>query len=184
MLEPERDEALPVGKRALDARGEGGRILGIGAQRGVAGRLVERGVRRDYDRDAARHRLDHRDAEALEARRVRDDGRATIETRELGVGDIAEPPDPRPVEERLLAPALGSDDGELEVAAEQALRLDEDLEVLARLERRDREDVRRAEIGGRPVGAIDVLRRRVRDVDPLTRDRRASAPRRRPCRPS
>ena len=50
------------------------------------------------------------------------------------------------------------------------MRLDEHLQILPRLERRDGEDVRRAEIGRRTVGAVDVLRRGVRDPDPLGRD--------------
>ena len=47
------------------------------------------------------------------------------------------------------------------------MRLDEHLQVLPRLERRDGEDVRDAEVGRRPVDAVDGLRCGMRDADPL-----------------
>ena len=78
------------------------------------------------------------------------------------------------VEQRLLAPPFAAGDGEQEVAAEQAVRLDERLEVLARLERGDGEHVRRAEVGAVPSGREDVAHAGVRDADPLRRDARAS----------
>ena len=54
----------------------------------------------------------------------------------------------------LLAPAAATDDDERELGVgEQPERLDERAEVLARLERRDRQEVRAAEVGRRPVGA-------------------------------
>ena len=89
-----------------------------------------------------------RHPEALEARRVDERRRAAVEARELVVGHVAEPDDARPVERRLLAPALAAGDREREaVAASSAMRLDERAEVLARLERRDREHVAAAEVG-------------------------------------
>ena len=62
--------------------------------------------------------------------------------------------------------------------SQQPVRLDEHVQILPRLEGRDREDVRRAEIGGRPVRAEDVLRRGMRDADPLARhaERRRDVP--------
>ena len=170
MLEAECDETVAIGDGMLDRRGERGRILGVGPQGGDTARLVEGLVRRSDDGRSARHRLDDRDPEALEPRRVRDDRRSAIQTGELGVRDVPEPVDARPVEERLLAPALRSDDGEPEIAPKERLRLDQHLEVLPRLERRDREDVRCTEIRRRPVGREHGLRRRMRDADPLGRD--------------
>ncbi len=63
-----------------------------------------------------------------------------------------------------------SDDRELEIVSEQGLRLDQHLEVLPRLERGDREDVRCPEIRGRAVGREHGLGCRVRDADSLGRD--------------
>ena len=117
------------------------------------------------DGAAGRHRLQHRDPEALEARRVDRRRRAAVEARELGVRHEPEPADPVAGELGLLAPALAAGDREQEVAAEQLVGLDERLEVLARLERRDGEEVRRAEVGRRPVGRELGPRRRMSDVD-------------------
>ena len=111
--------------------------------------VVQGRVRRRDDRRAGGHRLGDRHAEALEARWVGDDGRSAVEPGELLVADAAEPDDTGPVELRLLAPALAADDHEREPrVAEQRERLDERAEVLARLERCDREQVRPAEVGG------------------------------------
>ena len=60
------DEPVALGKRAADPVGECFGLLRIGAHGRVAAGLVERLVRRDDARHAAGHRLDHRDAEALE----------------------------------------------------------------------------------------------------------------------
>ena len=54
---------------------------------------------------------------------------------------------------------------------EQPVRLDEHLQVLARLERRDGEHVRRAEVGGRPVGP-----KRPSDAGCATRIRSSATP--------
>ena len=58
------------------------------------------------------------------------------------------------------------------------VRLDEHLQILPRLEGRDGEDVRGTEIRGRPVRMEDVLRRGMRDADPLARhaERRRDIP--------
>src|SRR5262249_53255545 len=88
--DPARDELLAVGQRLLDARGDRLGAVLVDADGGVAARLVERGVRRDDARDAARHCLDHRDAEAFESGGVDEDVSAAVEARELVVGHIPE----------------------------------------------------------------------------------------------
>src|SRR5579864_3200153 len=104
--------------------------------------------RRD-DRRPTGHRLGDRHAEALVARRVDHHRSTAIEPRELVVVDAAEAHDAGTVELRLLTPALPSDDDECEVPlAEERPRLGERAEVLARLERRDRQYVRLTEVGG------------------------------------
>ncbi len=157
MRDPERDQPLALGDRPLDRGRDRSGIVGVGAHRDIARRLVHRRVRRRHDRRPARHRLDDRHPEALEARRVDGDGGAAVEAGQLLVGDEAEPTHPRVVELRLLAPALAAGDREQDVAAEEPVRLDERLEVLARLERGDAEDVGRAEIGRGPVAVNTSL---------------------------
>src|SRR5947209_7270243 len=76
--EPAASELVPVGERALDRSGDRLRALRIDADGGVAGRLVERRVRRGDDGDARRHRLDDRHPEALEPGWVDEGGRAAI----------------------------------------------------------------------------------------------------------
>ena len=50
------------------------------------------------------------------------------------------------------------------------MRLHEHLQVLPRLERRDGEDVRSAEVGRRTVDTVDALRCGMRNANPLGRD--------------
>ncbi len=85
MGEPSRDELIAIGKRAANPVGELLGTLGIGAHGRVAAGLIQGLVRRDDARHATGHRLDHRDAEALEARRVHEDGRAAVQAGELGI---------------------------------------------------------------------------------------------------
>src|SRR2546428_782437 len=84
------DELRALAQRPLDPRGDRLRRLRVDPHGCVAAGLVERRVRGDDARRPARHRLQHRHAEALEARRVDEDVRAAIEPRELLVGDEAE----------------------------------------------------------------------------------------------
>ena len=107
VLEAERDEPSRSARARSMAAANAAGSSGSARTAASPARLVQRLVRGDDDGDAARHRLDHGNPEALEARRVRDDGGAAVEARELLVRDEPEPPDPRPVEERLLAPTLG-----------------------------------------------------------------------------
>ena len=74
------------------------------------------------------------------------------------------------VEARLLTPAGAADENEPVIACEQPPCLDEPLEVLARLERADAEDVRPAECG--PVAVGDELGpdARIRDDETLRLD--------------
>ena len=163
---PARRAAKRLADRAAIASG----ALGVRAHRRLAARLVERRVRRRDDRRAARHRLDDRHAEPLEPRRVDDGRRAAVEARELVVGDAAEPDHARHVEPRLRAPSGAADDREREVAAEEAERVDERAEVLARLERRHRQQVRQPEVGTSPSAVNTASTPGMRDADPLRRD--------------
>src|SRR5207244_941562 len=97
----------------------------------------------------------------LEAGRVCDHRCSAVERGELLVALPAETEDPGRIERRLLAPARAAYDGQRKPLPEQALGVDEDPEVLARFERRDREDVLAAEIGVpavRAEGASDARR--------------------------
>ena len=127
-------------------------------------------MRRGHRRRPARHRLDDRHPEALEAGRIDGDGRAAVEPRELLVGDEAEPDDVRSPQLRLVTPAAAARDREQGVVAEQAMRGDERLQVLARLERRHGEHVRPAEVGTLPVRPEDLLHARICDLHPLRPD--------------
>ena len=100
----------------------------------VAGDLLHRGRPGRDDGSAARHRLEHRQAEALVQRRVHDTARAAVERCELGVGHLAHPavhvhpsPSPRAHDTQLDTRLTG--------------RVDGAAEVLARLESRDRQHV-------------------------------------------
>ena len=171
MGETARAELVAAPEGVLDRRGDRLRAIGIGAHRRVAARLVHRLVRRADDRCAAGHRLDHRQPEALEPRRVDERGGAAVEPCELVVVDIAEPDDARQIESGLLAPALGADDGEHEVVVPRPGEgIDERGEVLPRLERRHGEHVRTAEIGRFADGAEHAVDAGRSDTDTFLRD--------------
>ena len=113
-----------------------------------AGDLLERRAARGHDGRPARHRLEHGQAEAFVQRRVDEAARAPVERRELGVRHLADPAldvDP--------APAARSDHAQVHAGC--ARGFDCAPQVLARLERGDREDV----VGGhaRAVGREDVV---------------------------
>ena len=104
-------------------------------------------MRRDDARHAAGHSLDDGHAKALEQRRVDEDARAAVESRQLVVRRVAESQDAGRVERRLVAPACGAGDDEREIrAAEAAIRLEQRRKVLARFEGRHRQRVRPAEL--------------------------------------
>ena len=83
----------------------------------------------------------------------------------------AEPHHAGRVERRLLTPARRARDRERQAAlSKRAVRVEQRREVLARLERRDRERVRPAEIDPRAAGRKTVVDARIRDVDLLLCD--------------
>src|SRR5207244_1164437 len=82
--------APPNAQRLLERRRDRLGALRVGADGRVAARLVERRVRRRHDRRAARGCLEHGYPEALEPRRIDEDGGAAIQARELCVGDVSE----------------------------------------------------------------------------------------------
>ena len=109
-------------ERVLDAgagAGRRGRLKGPANASGSSGRregppaggLVQGRVGGDDRRRAAGERLDHRDAEALEARRVGEGGGAAIQARELVVRDEAEEADALGCE-RTVLPAFEPGEGE------------------------------------------------------------------------
>jgi hypothetical protein len=124
--------------------------------------------RRD-DRDAAGHRLEHRHAEALVERRVDEDARAAVEAWELLRRRVAELHDSGGVELRLVAPACSPGHSEREPAAQQAVRLDQRREVLAGLERRDRQRIGLLELHALPDRRELRSHARIRNVNPLRR---------------
>ena len=109
---------------------------------------------RDDDGRAARHRLEDGDAEPLEQRRVNEHVGTPVERGQRVGGDVARQDDAGVVEPGLLAPAGAAREHEPVLASEQAPGLDEPVQVLARLERPDAEDVRPpVERGTIPSGA-------------------------------
>ena len=127
MLEPGGHEPLTLGQRALDCTGDRRGVVGIRAHGCISARLVERRVRRRDNGNTAGHRLDHRNPESLEAGGVDNNGSTAVEPRQLLVRNVPEPPNSRVVEQRLLAPALCTDDCEEKVTFEQAVGFDERL---------------------------------------------------------
>ncbi len=99
--------------------------------------------------------------EALVQRRIEDAARAAVKRRELRVGNLADP-----AVDLHASPATSADDAQLDACL--AGSLDGATEILARLERRDREDVvaLRARALGREDG-VDAVRN---DTNPLGRD--------------
>ena len=77
---------LSGAQRPLDRVGERLGAIRIGPERDRAARVVERRVGRGDDWRAGRHRLDHRHAEPLPARRIDEDLGAAVERLELLVG--------------------------------------------------------------------------------------------------
>src|SRR5919204_2513721 len=121
--EPAANELVAARQRLVNPGGNALSALRVYPHGCVAGRLVERRMRRHDAGHAARHRLDDRDAEALEPRRVDERGGAAVERSELVVADVA------------------VDRSELQ-AVEQRLGRTQRLEVLAPIVGGRREDVR------------------------------------------
>ena len=150
MLQAETPQLVAPGESLANRGCNRLRALGVGANRDAAGRLVHRRMRRGDDRRTRGHRLGDRHPESLEPRRIDDGGGAAIEPRQLLVVDAPQAEDAGPVELGLLAPTAAPDDGERQARiVEQRERLDEGAEILAGLERGDREQVRPLAFGDR-----------------------------------
>ena len=115
-----------------------------------------------HDRAAAGERLGDRDPEALVERGVDEAARAAVEARELLVADLAEPA--RRSRAARRRPSRGAPTTRSSPSTAAAIRA----EVLARLERPDREHV--VALGARPVGREHVLDGVRHDPDLRRRD--------------
>ena len=91
-LPARRAQAVGVAERGGDRAGDRGGVAGVEADGGVAGDLAQHRQVRAGDRHAARHRLEHRQAEALEARRGDHERRGGVERLEPVRVDGAEQP--------------------------------------------------------------------------------------------
>jgi hypothetical protein len=161
---------IVAGEGDLDRLGQRVRVVRIGSHRRGAGCLVERGMGRGYSRCAARECLDDRESEALEHRRIDESQGAAIEGRELVVFDIAQQPHALRYTGRVYARSetAGDDEQELVAPPPQALEgVDQRPKVLARLERRDCQNIGVLELSTRPFRAKARVDPRIGDVDPL-----------------
>ena len=95
-----RAQLRPPVERVQDRAGE---VALVGEDRGVARHLDERGVGRGDDGRPARHRLQHRQPEALVPGRDDERGRLAVEPRELLVIHVAAHVGAEPAQ--LVAPA-------------------------------------------------------------------------------
>ena len=141
---------------------------------GVADDLRQRRAVGRHDRAAAGHRLERRQAVALVERREDETAGRAVEAHELLVAD---PPGqdhghrrPRKLAlEVLVAPALAAGDHERHVAAERRDRAQRADEVLARLERADRQHVRPVDAEARAQPGVAGRLRAEAPVDPVGR---------------
>src|SRR4029079_1663513 len=111
----------------------------VGEDRGVAGDLLHRALRRSDDGRPARHRRDDGKTEALVARREHEAGRTLVQLDELGLRDVAAHVRAAPSElggELLVL--LRADDDEL--PADGVRGVDRSERLLARLDRADEEE--------------------------------------------
>src|SRR5581483_7359839 len=125
-------------ERALHACSDIRDVERVDEDRRAPGDLFGRAATRGDDRDAAGHRLEHGNAEALVERGIDEAAGAAVEARELVVADPAEPADIGAANGDA-APSFRACDAQLD--AEALGGLDRALEVLARLERADGEPV-------------------------------------------
>src|SRR5919106_1402968 len=132
--ESERHELVAARLRLRDPGGDRGGIERVDEHRGTAGHLLCRAPARGHRGRSARHRLENRDAEPLVERRKNEAARPSVERRELGVRDLADP-----AGDVDSSPAARADDAELHFREPSGL--DDPLEVLPRLQRRDGENV-------------------------------------------
>ena len=128
---------------------------------GVADDLRERAAVRGDDRDAERHRLEHRQAEALVERRQHEQRGSCVElarrsfghvalddTRPLSGGGLSLAPPTGPPPASAVPPARGGGADGLPLD-ESPVRRQQDGDVLARLERADEQDVAVGTVAGR-----------------------------------
>ena len=123
-----------------------GDVEWVDEHRRATGHLSGRTAAARHDGRPARHRLQHRDPEALVERREDERAGAAVERSELAVGDLADP-----TRRFDAAPAPCADDTQLDADAGRGVG--DAPEVLTRLERRDREHV--VALGGRALGRED-----------------------------
>ena len=151
VLEPAR-RARRALARLVDPAPDVGRILRIDAHGGVSCGLVQRRMVRADDRRPARHRLDDRHPEPLEARREDEHGRTAVEARQLVVRDVVDDAHAETVEHVEVLPRLARADREhvlarLALALRREARIDAwvrdarlDAELLAHVARRELRD--------------------------------------------
>ena len=140
-----REHVAPASARRSPRRSPPG-SSGIDPDCRVAAGLVQGRVGGDDARHAARHRLHHGHAEALEARRVDEHVGAAVQPRQLAVRDVAEREEPGS-SSAADRPAVVTGDGQRPLAAQQPAGRDQRVEVLARL------GCRRLSTYGRPRSA-------------------------------
>ena len=146
-LDAARPQRLAARDGGLDARGNCADVERIDEHGGVTRNLRRGSARGGDDGGPARHRLEHREAEAFVQGRIDNAERTAVLTCELVVVDRSEPGDVRSA--RLdPTPAGRADDAQVD--ADPCSRLDGASEILPRLERADRQDV--VSVGTRPVG--------------------------------
>jgi hypothetical protein len=108
-------------------------------------------VRRHDGWNSRRHRLDDRHPETLEPRGQNERGGTAIERRQPLVLDVSERSHAGPLQRRLFAPSLPADDREGGGIVEESVRVEQCLQILARLERRDAEQIRLSQILARTL---------------------------------
>ena len=164
----------PVPEQGLQATPNRRHIEGIDAHRRVAAHFHQRRDVRRQHRRATRHRLDDRQAESLNQGRVGHDRRRVVQGHQLPLVDLAEAAHglgPVRGEDGLLLPAAVPHQHQgraaLQVRFELRVRLDQAGDVLARLERADRQDERTSDPEAIPESSF-----RGRQLLPLQRDER------------
>ena len=144
--------------RLPDAVGDRRDVERVDENRCAAGDLLHRRPDGRDDRRPARHRLEHGQPEPLVQRRVEDAASAAVERSELRIRDLADP-----AVDLDTSPPACAHDAQLEPGL--ARSIDDALEVLPRLERRDREDV--VAVRARAVRTEDGIDAVRHDANPL-----------------
>ena len=136
-------------QQSLEPVGDARDVARIGVLDRVAADLGQRGRSIGEHRRAGGHRLEHRQAEALAERRVAEHRAAAVELGERGVGDVAEqdrarsPSERSSIERLACLPAERAHHHErmarLRRRVELAVGSDQPRQILARLERADRQ---------------------------------------------